>query len=62
MGEPCLSGDWETGAGFLHGSETRVEVGLLQGSGSGWVKGQGSPTWLSFWSALFKVFSETRVP
>lgn len=41
MGEPCLTGDQETGAGFLHGSEAGVKVGLLQGSGSGWVKGSG---------------------
>lgn len=62
MGESCLSGEQETGAGFLHGSGAGVEVELLQGLSSGWVKGQGTPTWLSFWSAGLKVRSETSVP
>lgn len=44
MGESCLSGEQETGAEFLHGLGAGVEVELLQGSSSGWVKGQGTPT------------------
>lgn len=28
MGEPCLSGDQEAGAGFLHGFEAGVKAGL----------------------------------
>lgn len=62
MGASCLSGEQETGAGFLRGFGSDVELGLLQGSGSGWVKGQGNPTWPSFWSAILKVCSGSRVP
>lgn len=48
-GEPCLSGDEETGAEFLHGSGAGVRVGLLaRGRVLVGSEISGNRTWLSF--------------